>query len=249
MVKKLLGPKREGLHPDYERENFERVLARDASTSSAASGSSRAPACCTSPAPRALMEPDRRARRRRRAARGRRRPAGLRPLLAFAHLAVLSAFALAQPLFNLLSDNPEFFAARGSTASEIIVFALLLVLVPPAVLLAIELLVGLVERAGARRCVHLVFVAALAAVVFVQALKKAIDAGDTVLIVLALALGAAAALLYHARRAGALVPQRAQPGAAAVPGPVPVLLGRVEDRAARGRQREVGGRAWRACPW
>ena len=29
MVKTLLGPKREGLHPDYERENFERVLARE----------------------------------------------------------------------------------------------------------------------------------------------------------------------------------------------------------------------------
>lgn len=27
MVRKLLGPKREGLHPDYERGNFERVLA------------------------------------------------------------------------------------------------------------------------------------------------------------------------------------------------------------------------------
>ncbi|MEX1142076.1 MAG: hypothetical protein WD993_10765 [Thermoleophilaceae bacterium] len=27
MVRKLLGPKREGLHPDYERVNFERVLA------------------------------------------------------------------------------------------------------------------------------------------------------------------------------------------------------------------------------
>jgi hypothetical protein len=27
MVKKLLGPKRDGLHPDYERVNFERVLA------------------------------------------------------------------------------------------------------------------------------------------------------------------------------------------------------------------------------
>ena len=27
MVKTLLGPKREGLHPDYERESFERVLA------------------------------------------------------------------------------------------------------------------------------------------------------------------------------------------------------------------------------
>ncbi len=125
-----------------------------------------------------------------------RRDEGVSALLAFAHLAVLSAFALAQPLFNLLSDNPEFFAARGSTASEIIVFGLLVVLVPPAILMAIELLVGLASDA-ARRIVHLVFVGGLAAVVFVQALKDALDAGDTVLIVLALALGAAAALLYH----------------------------------------------------
>jgi hypothetical protein len=117
-------------------------------------------------------------------------------LLAFGHLAVLSAFALAQPLFNLLSDNPEFFAARGSTASEIIVFGVLLVLVPPAILLAIELLAGLVSE-PARHVVHLVFIAGLAAVVFVQALKKSIDAGDAVLIVLALALGAAGAVLYH----------------------------------------------------
>jgi Sulfatase len=116
-------------------------------------------------------------------------------LIAFGHLAVLAAFALAQPLFNLLSKNPEFFAARGSTAGEIIVLALLLVLVPPAILLAVELLVGLVSDA-ARQAVHLAFVGLLAAVVFVQALKKAIDAGDAVLILLALALGAAAAALY-----------------------------------------------------
>ena len=170
------------------------------------------------------------------------------PLLAFAHLAVLSAFALAQPLFNLLSDNPEFFAARGSTASEIIVFALLLVLVPPAVLLAIELLVGLASE-QARDVLHLVFVGGLAAVVFVQALKKAIDAGDTVLIVLALALGAAAALLYHRAEPVRSFLSVLSPGAAAVPRPVPVLLGRVEDRAARGRQREVRRRAWRRCRW
>ena len=61
-------------------------------------------------------------------------------LWAFAHLAVLSAFALAQPLFDLLKDNPEFFAARGSTGFDIISFSLLLVLVPPALLLAVELL-------------------------------------------------------------------------------------------------------------
>jgi hypothetical protein len=124
-------------------------------------------------------------------------PAGHWPgnLLAFGHLAVLCSFALAQPLFNLLQDNPEFFAARGSTASEIIVFALLLVIVPPLALFAIEFAVGLVSE-PARRIVHVVFCGGVAAVIFIQALKKAIDASDGVLIFLALALGAAAAALY-----------------------------------------------------
>jgi hypothetical protein len=115
--------------------------------------------------------------------------------LSFLHLAVLSAFALAQPLFNLLSDNPEFFAARGSTAMDIIAFAALLVVLPPAVLVAIELLVGLAGPT-ARLGAHLVLLALLAGVVFVQALKDAIGASDVVLIALALALGAAAAALY-----------------------------------------------------
>lgn len=121
------------------------------------------------------------------------RPPGV--LLSFLHLAVLSAFALAQPLFNLLSDNPEFFAARGSTAVDVIVFAVLLVVLPPALGLAIELLVGLAGP-RARLGAHLVLMAFLAAVVFVQALKDAIDAGDAVLIGLAVLLGALAALLY-----------------------------------------------------
>lgn len=116
-------------------------------------------------------------------------------LLSFLHLAVLSAFALAQPLFALLSDNPEFFAARGSTATDIVVFAVLLVVLPPLLLLAIELLVGLAGPA-ARRGAHLVLLALLAGIVFVQALKDALGAGDVVLIALALALGALAAALY-----------------------------------------------------
>lgn len=116
-------------------------------------------------------------------------------LLSFLHLAVLSAFALAQPLFNLLSDNPEFFAARGSTATDIIVFALLLVVIPPALGLAIELLVGLAGP-RARLGAHLVLIAGFAAVIFVQALKDALGASDLILIVLSLALGAGAAALY-----------------------------------------------------
>jgi hypothetical protein len=114
--------------------------------------------------------------------------------LSFLHLAVLSAFALAQPLFNLLSDNPEFFAARGSTATDIIVFAVLLVVVPPLIGVAIELLAGLAGPA-ARRGAHLILIAFLAAVIFVQALKD-VGGGDAVVIGLSLLLGGLAALLY-----------------------------------------------------
>ncbi|MEJ7714619.1 MAG: hypothetical protein WKF40_02475 [Thermoleophilaceae bacterium] len=39
------------------------------------------------------------------------------------HIAALSTFALAQPLFDLLGKNPEFFAARGSAPWDIISFA------------------------------------------------------------------------------------------------------------------------------
>ena len=110
-----------------------------------------------------------------------RRSPAKEALFAFGHLAALSAFALAQPLFSLLKDNPEFFAARGSTGFDIISFSILLVLLPPLVLILIELLVGLVSRPAAR-VLHLVFVALLVALIAAQALKKAIDAGDVVLI-------------------------------------------------------------------
>jgi Sulfatase len=112
-----------------------------------------------------------------------------------AHLAVLSAFALAQPLFNLLSDNPEFFAARGSTAFDIISFALLLVVVPPAILLLVEFLVGLASEAAAG-VVHLVFVGLGFALVLLQAFKDLFSASDTVLIGLAVAAGVGAAVAY-----------------------------------------------------
>ncbi len=125
--------------------------------------------------------------------KSRKAPPGV--LLSFGHLAVLSAFALAQPLFNLLSDNPEFFAARGSEPAEIIVFAVLLTLLPPALLLAIELLVGLAGK-RARYGAHVVLIGLLAALVFVQFLKKSIDASDAVLIGGALVLGALAAAAY-----------------------------------------------------
>ncbi len=106
------------------------------------------------------------------------------------HLLALCTFAVAQPLFDLLKDNPEFFAARGSSGFDIITFSVLLVVLPPLILLAIELLLGLIGE-DARRVAHAVLLGALVVLIAAQALKKSIDASDLALIVLALALGAA----------------------------------------------------------
>jgi sulfatase-like protein len=132
----------------------------------------------------------------RRPARETRRREGVRRALwDYAHLAVLSTFALAQPLFDLLGQNPEFFAARGAPALDILSFSLLVVVAPPALLLAVELLGGLVH-ARLRQALHLTFIAVLVALVAVQALKKAIDAADLPLIVLAAVAGILAATAY-----------------------------------------------------
>src|SRR6185436_12353993 len=72
---------------------------------------------------------------------------------AYLNLAVLWTFAVAQPLFSLLKDNPEFFAARGSSGFDIISFSVLLVVLPPAILLGIELLLGLIGP-EVRRVTH-----------------------------------------------------------------------------------------------
>jgi hypothetical protein len=106
--------------------------------------------------------------------------------LAGLHLLVLWSFAVAQPLFNLLGKNGEFFAARGSTRWDAIVFALVLLLVPPLVLLGLEALVP---------ALHPFFVGGLLALFVLQAIR-AVGAPGWLLVAVAAALGAAGAALY-----------------------------------------------------
>jgi hypothetical protein len=114
---------------------------------------------------------------------------------AYLNLAVLWTFAVAQPLFDLLKDNPEFFAARGSSGFDIVSFSVLLVVLPPALLLGIELVLGLI-RPELRQGAHVAFLGALVALIAAQALKKSIDVSDTVLIVLSVLIGAGAGVLW-----------------------------------------------------
>jgi Sulfatase len=116
---------------------------------------------------------------------------------AYFELSVLWTFAVAQPLFDLLKDNPEFFAARGSSGFDIVSFSVLLVVLPPLVGLGIELLVGLAGR-GAREGAHRVLIACLVALIAAQAIKKSVDMPDAAMIVVSIAIGSAVATLYAA---------------------------------------------------
>jgi len=111
------------------------------------------------------------------------------------HLLVLSSFALAQPLFSLLSENVVFFAARGSSRWEIVVFALAVVLVPPLLVVAVEALVGLVHT-GAAGALHLIAVGLLSGLVAMQVVNRIVDLPQTFFGALIVAVSVGAALAY-----------------------------------------------------
>ena len=113
-----------------------------------------------------------------------------------AQLTVLSAFALAQPLLDVLGRNSEFFAVRESTSREIVLFAVAVTFVLPAVLLGLELAAGLVSRALADG-LHLVFVGGLIAIVALHALTKTGTLSGAAALITAAGVGAAGALLYR----------------------------------------------------
>ena len=95
---------------------------------------------------------------------------------------MLWAVAVAQPLLDLLGRNPVFFAVRGSTPREIVVFALVLTLVPPLLLTAVEALAELASS-RLRSAVHLLFVGALAALVALYIGKRALESSGAGLLV------------------------------------------------------------------
>src|SRR5262245_8275375 len=109
-----------------------------------------------------------------------------------AHLLAVSGFALARPLFDLLGKNAEFFAVRGSTAGDIVLFGLVVTFVPALVLLSLEVLVGPVTETAAA-VLHSVFLASRAAVCGVQVLKRSGVDAAAALVAGSLAIGVAVA--------------------------------------------------------
>ena len=74
-----------------------------------------------------------------------------------AHLAALWAYGVAQPVFSMLEGNPEFLVVRGSTRTDVAVFAIALGLVPPLLVVGVEAIAGLASTTLAR-ALHIVAV-------------------------------------------------------------------------------------------
>ena len=107
-------------------------------------------------------------------------------------------FAFARPLFQVLEDSPEFFVARGNRTADIVLFALGMAFLAPTVMVALE--AALIPLGAARRALHLVFVALLAAAIVLQVLDGLASGPALLLIGAALALGVAAAWAYARTR-------------------------------------------------
>jgi len=115
-------------------------------------------------------------------------------------LAVLCGFAFAQPLFDLLGRNPEFFAVRGSPSGDIVLFAFALVLLPPLLLTGVEALAGL-AGCKVRDVVHAVLVAFLGALIAIQVVKRVGALPAALDLALAIAAGLGLAWVVAVRRA------------------------------------------------
>jgi hypothetical protein len=100
----------------------------------------------------------------------------------------LSGLALAQPLFDLMSNNAELFVSLNISRRGVVLWTLLVVLTPPLALWVLEVLVGLALPA-ARRWAHAVLCGAVASVLAVESLKEWTGLPSLPLIVLGAAAG------------------------------------------------------------
>lgn len=109
-------------------------------------------------------------------------------LIDILHIMVLWGFAVAQPLYDLLAQYPEFFIARNSTPTDIILFVSLLSVLFPLLFGLLEVLLELINTRF-RKILHYLIIGFLSASVAMQTLKKMEYLFDIILLVLPLLAG------------------------------------------------------------
>jgi hypothetical protein len=112
----------------------------------------------------------------------------------FVELFALCGIAVAQPAFDLLTKNAELFVTLQTTAIEAIVLTVLILVVPPLALYAIEVVLTILVPPG-RRFVHAGLAALVVAVVASELIKHQTDLRARVIVLVAVVAGVAAGLL------------------------------------------------------
>ena len=111
------------------------------------------------------------------------------------HILVLFGFAVAQPMFSLLSGYAEFFVARQSQHLDLILLAVVLCLALPSLLI---LLNGIARMVGSRASewVHASLIAVLTATILLQVLQRLTAGPGVALVVAAAILGVIGSVSY-----------------------------------------------------
>ena len=86
------------------------------------------------------------------------------------HLLALAGASVALPLYEVLSDASHFFVARRSAPSDILTLVVLISILVPGALIAIEALAGAIRR-RLQVALHLILVAALVALYLLRLLN------------------------------------------------------------------------------
>ena len=94
-----------------------------------------------------------------------------RSLPAALELLALTAFVIARPVFASFGRSPETFLGRGADWTDVVAFAVVLVLAPPLVLLVAEIVVGVALGERVRRWLHLACLAALLGLAVYQVIE------------------------------------------------------------------------------
>ena len=125
-----------------------------------------------------------------------RRSAVLPSCVELLHLYVLGSFAIAWPLFDLLSKHAAFLVAHRVTPADIVLLLLLLLAGVPSIMALVELVAGFVDG-RVRQAIHLVFVALLIACTASWMLSKLRGIQGVWLVAAALLLGMIGATAYQ----------------------------------------------------
>ena len=115
------------------------------------------------------------------------------------HVLALTALAVAQPLFDVVSREPAFFVARNTTSADLFALVGVVCLALPAVIVGIEIALARFSAAAAT-VAHAIALTLLGGALLMPLVKRAEVVGTAPSIALALLVAGAGALAY--RRSG-----------------------------------------------